>query len=138
MKASELIIKKLNGAGGETWVTLLNGDETRVTLGGRDYFISDKLPNQNVDLSIFDIVVNFLKKQPRGRAIKGGCRGSKVGENKCSRDTVMYAIATEYYGKEEGESSFDPLFVIAAILDWAGIARNKRGYMELMNVAIWY
>jgi hypothetical protein len=49
----------------------------------------------------------------------------------------MYAIATEYYGKEEGESSFDPLFVIAAILDWAGIARNERGYMELINVAIW-
>ena len=47
----------------------------------------------------------------------------------------MYAIATEYYGKEEGESSFDPLFVIAAILDWAGIARNERGYMELINVA---
>ncbi len=137
MKASELVIKKLREVGGDAWITLLNGDETHVSVGGRDYFVSDKLPNQNVDWSIFDIVVDFLKKQPRGRAVKGGCRGSKVGENKCGRDTVMYVIATEYYGKEEGESSFDPLFVIAAILDWAGIARNERGYMELINAAIW-
>lgn len=137
MKASELVIKKLREVGGDAWITLLNGDETHVSVGGRDYFVSDKLPNQNVDWSIFDIVVDFLKKQPCGRAVKGGCRGSKVGENKCGRDTVMYAIATEYYGKEEGESSFDPLFVIAAILDWAGIARNERGYMELINVTIW-
>lgn len=137
MKASELVIKKLREVGGDAWITLLNGDETHVSVGGRDYFVSDKLPNQNVDWSIFDIVVDFLKKQPRGRAVKGGCRGSKVGENKCGKDTVMYAIATEYYGKEEGESSFDPLFVIAAILDWAGIARNERGYMELINVAVW-
>ena len=137
MKASELVIKKLREVDGDEWITLLNGDEAHVSIGGRDYFVSDKLPYQNVEFSIFDIVVDFLKKQPHGRAIKGGCRSSKVGENKCGRDTVMYAIATEYYGKEEGESSFDPLFVIAAILDWAGIARNERGYMELINVAIW-
>lgn len=137
MKASELVIKKLRESGGEAWITLLNGDEARVTIGGRDYFVSDKLPYQNVDWSIFDIVVDFLKKQRYGRAPKGGCRNSKVGEGKCGKDTVMYAIATQYYGKEEGESSFDPLFVIAAILDWAGIARNERGYMELINVAIW-
>ena len=137
MKASEIVIQKLKEAGGDAWITLLNGDETRVSIAGRDYFVSDKLPYQNVDWSIFDIVVDFLKKQPHGRAVKGGCRSSKVGENKCGKETVMYAIATEYYGKAQGESSFDPLFVIAAILDWAGIATNERGYMELKNVSIW-
>ena len=137
MKASEIVIQKLKEAGGEVWITLLNGDEVRVTIAGRDYFVADKLPYQNVDWSIFDIVVDFLKKQPRGRAVKGGCRSSKVGENKCGKGTVMHAIAAEYYGKEEGESSYDPLFVIAAILDWAGIARNERGYMELINESIW-
>ena len=137
MKASELVFKKLKDVGGDSWITLLNGDKTHVVIEGSEFFVSDKLPNQEVDYSIFDIVVDFLKKQPCGRAIKGGARSSKVGKNKCGKDTVMYAIATEYYGKEEGESSFDPLFVIAAILDWAGIARNERGYMELINVAIW-
>lgn len=48
----------------------------------------------------------------------------------------MYVVAKKYYGKEDDESSFDPLFVIASILDWANIVRNKRGYMELINASI--
>ncbi len=26
---------------------------------------------------------------------------------------------------------FDPVFVLAAVLDWADIARNERGYLTL-------
>ena len=137
MKASEIVYKKLKENGGDSWITLLNGDKTHIITQGRNYFVSDKLAYQEVDYSIFDIVVSFLKKQPYGKAIKGGARGSRVGENKCTKDTVMYAIATEYYGKQEGESSFDPLFVIAAILEWANIARNERGYIQLFNRSIW-
>ena len=139
MKASDLVIQKLREVGGDEWITLLNGDETHVSIAGRDYFVSDKLPYQNVDFSIFDIVVDFLKKQPHGRGVKGGARDSKskVGYGKCSEGTIMYEIATKYYGKELGDNSYDPIFVIAAILDWAGIARNTRGYVELINVAIW-
>lgn len=135
MKASEIVIQKLKDEGGKAWVTMLNKDKAYVAFGGSDYFISDKLPYQNVKWDIFDIVVNFLKQQPHGRASKGSCRNSKVGRNKCGKETVIYAIAIEYYGKAEGESSFDPLFVIAAILKWAGIVRNERGYLELINVA---
>ncbi len=137
MKASEIVIQKLKDEGGKAWVTLLNKDKAYVAFGGSDYFICDKLPYQNVKWDIFDIVVNFLKTQRNGRAAKGSCRNSKVGRDKCGKETVIYAIATEYYGKVEGESSFDPLFVIAAILQWANILRNKRGYLELINVAIW-
>ena len=137
MKASEVIQKKLVEAGGEVLIKLLNGDTCYFTRGGVDFFLCEKLPHQLVTFDIFDIVVDFLKNQKYGRAIKGGCRNSKVGKDKCGPETVMYAIATEYYGKEEGESSFDPLFVIAAVLDWAGIARNCRGYMELINPTIW-
>jgi len=133
MKASEIIIQKLKSTGGTATITLLNGDKTYISMQGRAYFVSDKLPHQEVDFSIFDIVVSYLKERPYGKADKGGCRNSKVGHDKCGKDTVMYVIATQYYGKKEGESSFDPLFVIAAILDWAGIARNRRGFMELMR-----
>ena len=77
MKASELVIKKLREVGGDEWITLLNGDEARVSIGGRDYFVSDKLPYQNVEFSIFDIVVDFLKKQPHGRALKAAVEAAK-------------------------------------------------------------
>jgi hypothetical protein len=44
----------------------------------------------------------------------------------------MYQIATQYYDKEIGESTFDPLFVLAAMLEWAGIAENGWGYLRLL------
>ena len=40
-------------------------------------------------------------------------------------------IATYYAKKEYGESVFDPVFVLAAVLDWADIANNERGEIVL-------
>ena len=136
MKASEVVANKLRKEGGEAWVTQLNKDKALITDQGT-YFTSDKLPGQDVGYEIFDIIVELLKKQPNGRAPKGNCRNSKVGSGQCVKGTVIYEIATEYYGKNEGESSFDPLFVIASILEWASIAKNERGYVKLYNPRFW-
>ena len=43
----------------------------------------------------------------------------------------MGVIAMEYWGKQAGESTFDPVFAIAAMLSWAEIADNARGYLQL-------
>ncbi len=136
MKASDVIRDKLDSLGGKSRIFLLNNDLCNVEKKNNYCFICDKLPNQEVDFEIFDIVVKFLLKH-YGHADKGSARNSKVGLGQCSRDTVMYAIATEYYGKKDGESSFDPLFVIAAILDWANVAKNERGYIQLINPSLW-
>ncbi len=45
----------------------------------------------------------------------------------------MGAIGKYYWGKQEGDSVFDPVFVLAAVLEWADIAYNGRGYLELMG-----
>ena len=63
--------------------------------------------------------------------MKGNCRNSKVGGEKSSKDTVIYEVTTKYYGKRDGESSFCPLFVIAAMLECAYIAINEIRYIEL-------
>ena len=39
----------------------------------------------------------------------------------------------EYYGKSEGESVFDPVFILAGILEWADVAKNGWGFLELTN-----
>lgn len=39
--------------------------------------------------------------------------------------------AIHYFGKKPGESCFDPAFVLAAVLEWAGIAKNGWGYIQL-------
>ena len=46
-------------------------------------------------------------------------------------DTVVGAIGKNYFGATEGKYVFDPVFVLASVLDWAGIAHNERGYLRL-------
>ena len=134
MKPSEVIRKKLQESNSNTaTITLYSGENFSVKMGNGDYFVSEKLPFQEISFDIFDIVVDFLKTQPNFKGRKGGCRNSKVGEGNCTKETVMYAIATKYYGKNDGESSYDPLFVIAAMLEWAGIAKNGHGFIKLLK-----
>lgn len=116
-------------------VTTLRGKQHEICLSDDNkYFYSYKglgLAN-HLYLNWFDGVVHFIE-QNGGRVEKGGCRNSKVGQGNCTKDTLCYYVATECYGKYDGESSFDPIFIIAAILDNAGICTNKRGYIQLLQ-----
>ena len=44
---------------------------------------------------------------------------------------TVYNCYRQYFKKTEGISVVDPVFVLSAILDWAGIVCNERGYLEL-------
>ena len=131
-KASEIIRKRISDNGGTAVIQMQKGGYFHVALADNgNAFECDKLPRQLVDFRVFDIIVDFLK-QNGGKAPKGMGRTDKVGIGKCGPDTVMYQIATKYYGRKDGESTFDPLFVLATMLDWAGIAENGWGYLQLL------
>ena len=132
MKASEIVKKRLNASKGEAEIQSLTGKKILVSKYDAYSFVCDKLPNTLFAFDIFDIVVDFIKKQG-GKARKGNGRGTiRVGDKNCEKDTIMYEIATKYYGKAKGEACTDPVYIIAAIMEWAGIARNKLGYVELI------
>lgn len=137
-KASQIIQRKLLDAGGSADIPLLGGGNCRVVFS-KDigFFTSDKLDNYKIDYSfyVFDIIVELLKKSPAYKAPKGLGRGKddKVGFGKCTEDTVVGTIAVRYFGKKLGESTYDPVFVLAAMLEWAGIAHNLRGYVQLAD-----
>lgn len=131
-KASDIIKNKLYDNNGSVTIDLPKGGTCYVAVtGSGDEFVSDKLPNNVLNFSVFDIIVDFLKSVG-GKAPKGLGRSDKVGYGKCGSDTVMYQVATRYYGKKLGESTFDPLFVLAAVLEWAGIAENGWGFIRLL------
>jgi hypothetical protein len=75
-------------------------------------------------------MADFLLQQG-GKARKGDGRRYHYGAGDCTDDTVVGMLAKDYFGKQPGESTLDPVFVLAAVLDWAGIAHNGRGYLEL-------
>lgn len=132
---STAVKNKLIGNGGSATIKLLNGDVCHITLSRNNTgFTSDKLNHYAVFYSfeVFDFIQELLL-QNGGQAVKGAGRGKedKVGYGKCGLDTVVGYIAHKYSGIGLGESTFDPVFVLAAILDWANLAKNCRGYIEI-------
>ena len=85
------------------------------------------------DYSVFNCIVDLLKVSKQYKALKGNGHGKKdkVGYGKCTEDTIVGTVAVKYFKKKYGESTYDPTFVLAAILDWAGIGINQRGFVSL-------
>ena len=133
-KVSEIIKNKIYEQGGSVTVTLYDGSPCEIFAenDGRR-FSSNKLGVTKYTYDAFDVIVDHLKQSPGYRAPKGTARNKedKVGYGKCCEGTVIYNFATKYAGKSMGASTFDPIFVLAAVLEWAGIARNGRGFLEL-------
>lgn len=131
-KASQIIKQMLIERGGRAIVHTARGlpCEIRTAPDGVS-FLSDKLPaNPPWRYEVFDVIVNLLISQG-GRARKGNGRNFKLGESACDETTVVGAIGYNYAHKRTGASVFDPVFVLAAVLEWAGIASNERGELVL-------
>lgn len=129
--ASEIIKAKLKAHGGHITVYTARGLPCEIYAeSDGTTFTSDKLPVKPAyDYKVFDDIVELLIKQG-GRAKKGNGRNYKLGEPGCEENTVVGTIAL-HRGRTIGESVFDPVFVMAAILEWAGIAKNGRGELIL-------
>lgn len=131
-KASEIIKNKLKENGGRVIVHTVRGlpCEIRVASDGVS-FLSDKLPvNPPYRFDVFDYIVELLTLSG-GKAKKGNGRNYKLGEPECDETTVVGYIGKNYAGKSYGDSVYDPVFVLAAVLQWADIANNGRGELTL-------
>lgn len=131
-KASEIIKHMLKENGGKAIVYTLQGLPCEISVDTDGVsFLSDKLPiKPPYRFEVFDLIVDLLLSN-NGRAKKGNGRNYKFGEPECDETTVVGYIAKHYCNKTDGESVFDPVFVLAAVLDWADIAHNERGEIVL-------
>ncbi len=130
-KASIIIKRKLAENGGRAIVSSINGNRYGIRMGSDgQHFLCDELP-PIYTYEVFDVIVDLLKKQPHYKARKGNARNYKLGESGCEENTVAGAILKNYLGKTAGESGLDPVFILASVLEWAGIVNNGRGYLEL-------
>lgn len=132
-KASEIVKAKLLDNGGRVTVHTATGLPCQVWMNpdGRT-FSSDKLPIKPAfEYRVFDAITDLLISQG-GRARKGNGRFYKLGESQCDHTTVVGAVAIQR-GAKPGDSVYDPVFVLAAILQWAGIANNERGELVMIE-----
>lgn len=131
-KASQIIKAKLIECGGRTIVHTITGLPCEIALStDGESLLSNKLPlSPPYRLEVFDYIVELLLKNG-GKAKKGNGRNYKLGDPNCDESTVVGYVAKHYMKKHDGDSVFDPVFVFAAILEWAEIAHNGRGEISL-------
>lgn len=131
-KASDIIKRKLIENNGRVIVHTARGFPCEIQAAPDGVsFLSDKLPiNPPYRYEVFDIIVDLLISQG-GRAKKGNGRNYRLGEPACDETTVVGAIGYQYAHAESGKSVYDPVFVLAAVLEWADIASNERGELVL-------
>lgn len=129
--ASDTIKALLISSGGRATIESLTGKTYELCALQDDKFYCAELESSpRYNYKVFDEIVEGAKTMPDYKLPKGDGRGKKFGELGCDENTVVGRIAM-YAGKILGESVDDPVSVFAAILDWAGIAENKRGYIQL-------
>lgn len=94
--------------------------------------VSPKIPPANqLVWEVFDAAVEVVLNNG-GKAVKGKARsGAKLGSDDLPLNSVEGYIAHKVHGVKEGETAFGPGFVICAVLDWADICKNERGYLTM-------
>lgn len=130
-KASDIIKKMLIENGGRAIVHTAQGlpREIRVAPDGIS-FLCNQLPiKPPYKYEVFNVIVDLLISQG-GRAKKGNGR-RRLGDPDCDETTVVGAIGYNYFHHGIGMSVPDPVFILAAVLEWAGIANNERGELVL-------
>jgi NTP pyrophosphatase (non-canonical NTP hydrolase) len=139
IKISDIIRKLLIENGGTADVPSYNevmkrnGSVYTVSLSNdKKELVTEALPLHNYDLSVFDIIVGFLREKG-GKAKRGNGRKYKLGIGGCGYDTIVGQIGSKYWKKETGDSIFDPVHVLGAVLYWAGICNFGWGYLELTD-----
>lgn len=128
-KASEIIKKKFSECGGVANIETARGKIFKVEANNEFIGSATALHNVTYEYRVFDYITEVMIENG-GEARKGMGRNARVGEPGCTNDTIVGRIGKKYYHKEDGEYTFDPVFILVAIMEWAGIVNNKRGYVE--------
>ncbi len=136
MKVSEIIKKKLaNEPNRKAIIKQLNGGVTDLYFVTNNTFWSgnlNKLIKNGYSFEVFDIFYEEAIKNKDKRLKKGGARNSKLGYDKCTKDTMVGIFGYKYLKANTGESILDPIHVFSAILEYSGVAKNRRGYIEFL------
>lgn len=136
-ETDSLVIKKikekLNDSCGRAIITLYSGDSCDIgyDTNGKG-LISSKIPPENqLTWEAFNAAVEVVINNG-GRAVKGNARsGARLGSEGLPLDSIEGYIAHKVHNVQIGETAFGPGFVIAAVLDWAEICHNERGYLKI-------
>ncbi|OCA98716.1 nuclease-related domain-containing protein [Clostridium beijerinckii] len=128
------IREKLDESGGHASIKLFRGDSCEISYdSNKNGLVSPKIPVpdqltwESFNAAV-EVVINNGGKAPKGSARS---KGARLGNDKLPMNSVEGYVAHKVHGVKEGQSAFGPGFVIYAILDWAGICNNEKGFLTI-------
>jgi len=132
-KAIKQIQSKFSGVGSTEQIPLMNGKSYFKATLKHDGVEVDNLGTQKfLPWKVFEETVRLLSTAPDGkRRQKGNSHNGKLGDKLLPLDSIEGHIAAKVYGKPEGKSVFRRISPVAALLSWASICDNGRGYLSL-------
>jgi hypothetical protein len=132
MDIADRIRARFEAHGGVVSIPLQKGDPFMARLTPTGIEVSNLGTQPFLPWAVFEETVKLPESQG-GRAKKGDCMGPKLGSERLPLDSVEGQIAAIVYGKKTGDSVFRRVTPTAAILEWAGICENGRGYLKLRS-----
>ncbi len=133
--ASDIVKKALYSNGGKLTVESLQKKTYEIIAqDDGERFYCSQLPFQP-EYTIFNLMVECIDKNG-GSARKGNSRNYKMGDPVCDDSTLVGYLGKHYFGKTDGESTLDPIFILASILNHVGVAENCLGYVKLKEDTI--
>jgi hypothetical protein len=130
---AEIIKTKFEGLGNSIEIPLLKKGKSFTATLRTDGIEVSNLHTQNlIEWKALEEAISLLiKAGPEQRVPKGNAMNGKLGDKKLSKESIEGHLAFTVYNKEEGSSVFRRISPIAAILSWAGLCVNGRGYLLL-------
>jgi len=136
-KASDIIKDKLNRLPTkEAFIKQLNGSITNLYFVTPDTFWSDnlnKVIGDGYSFELFNILQEESYRFHNNRIPKGNARNNKLGDPGCDINTCVGILGYKFFKKSTEDYVLDPIHVVAAILEWAEIAKNERGYIRFLK-----
>jgi len=132
-KAIQIIKSKFEGIDSSQYVPLMKKGKVFTATLREDGIEVDNLHNQKLlPWKAFEETIVLLSKSELDKGVrKGNAMNAKLGEDKLSTESVEGNLAIKVFDKKEGDSIFRRVTPVAAILSWANICENKRGYLLL-------
>ncbi len=124
------ILDKLEQDGGKSQLTMINGGIMKLWLSdSKNGIINSRLSSLNCEFTILYAI--YEKAISLGGEMYLGANaaqnGQRIGSDGFPADTIDGFISINFYGKNIGDKTLRRSTYYAAILDWAGFAKNHRG-----------
>lgn len=132
----KIISDKIRKEGGKSQHVMINGGIMKLWLSDeQEGIVNSRYPKLccqfEILYAIYEKALSLGGKMHLGA--NAAHNGKRIGSEGLSTETIDGFISTEYYGKNIGDKTLRRSTYYAAILDWAGFAKNHRGGFITIN-----